>query len=71
MCVALIIDPWHTELDLTLWIYESFKHCVTSELFFVSINDRTNGIKHFTYCLMKFGLTRIFFCYLLDYFIYI
>ena len=71
VCVALVVEPRHAEDDLTLWIYESLENSVTAESLFVSINDRTDGLKYLVYCLVEFRLCWVLLFYLLDYFIYI
>ncbi len=57
--LAVVIDPWNTEHDYTVWLSHSLENGILF-IFRIVINHEAKGINNFCYCLDKFRLVRIF-----------
>ena len=58
MDLAIVIDPWDTEHDLSLRLYDSFNDTCCF-IFWVGLDNRLKGSENFLCCLDELGLTCI------------
>ena len=60
MYLSVVVNPWHTEFELSFRLNKSFQKCIFTELLLICFYYYSQGFQYFFDCLVKFRLCRIF-----------
>ena len=58
--LSLIVYPGNAEHNLSFRIRQSLQERVFTKFFFVCLYNDAQRLQYFFYCLMEFGLSRVF-----------